>query len=195
MVLEDGTNSGQINDVYAKQIRLPIPQNCDTKQMKVGIVRTCWNESFVTTLANNARSVLTEAGVLEKSIQEISVPGCFELPFAAKLLAETGSVDVIICFGVLLKSDGTLHFECVAKSVSQGLMQVQLSTGVPVLYGVLNCFNLEQAKQKVEKSSSLPRSLAMSALNMAYVNKKMKHQRQFARPILSPYLIQPCSQN
>lgn len=75
------------------------------------------------------------------------VPGAYELPFAAKLLAMSGTVDAIICCGVLIKGE-TLHFEYISEAVTKGIMDVNLSTMTPVVYGVLNCLNEDQVKKR-----------------------------------------------
>jgi 6,7-dimethyl-8-ribityllumazine synthase len=75
------------------------------------------------------------------------VPGAYELPFAAKLLAMSGTVDAIICCGVLIKGE-TLHFEYISEAVTKGIMDVNLGTMTPVVYGVLNCLNEDQVKKR-----------------------------------------------
>lgn len=75
------------------------------------------------------------------------MPGAYELPYAAKLLAMSGTVDAIICCGVLIKGD-TYHFEYISDAVTRGIMDVNLSTMTPVVYGVLNCLDEDQVKKR-----------------------------------------------
>lgn len=75
------------------------------------------------------------------------MPGAYELPYAAKLLAMSGTVDAIICCGVLIKGD-TYHFEYISDAVTRGIMDVNLATMTPVVYGVLNCLDEEQVKKR-----------------------------------------------
>jgi len=75
------------------------------------------------------------------------VPGAYELPFAARLLALSGTVDAVICVGVLVKGD-TSHFEYISEAVSQGIMNVGLQTNVPVIFGVLTCQTDEQVTKR-----------------------------------------------
>lgn len=93
------------------------------------------------------QSGLKECNVKEDNIFIKEVPGAYELPFAAKLLALSGTVDAIICCGVLIKGE-TLHFEYISEAVTKGIMDVNLGTMTPVVYGVLNCLNEDQVKKR-----------------------------------------------
>eukprot|EP00005_Dracoamoeba_jomungandri_P010194 CAMPEP_0174268462 /NCGR_PEP_ID=MMETSP0439-20130205/37563_1 /TAXON_ID=0 /ORGANISM="Stereomyxa ramosa, Strain Chinc5" /LENGTH=645 /DNA_ID=CAMNT_0015356659 /DNA_START=1 /DNA_END=1938 /DNA_ORIENTATION=+ len=161
----------KIKDDFAnkKVVALPLPPSETIRQLRIGIVKTCWNVTLVNLLAEQSKSCLSKFGVVQKNITEITVPGSFELPLAAQRLATTGTVDAIIVFGVLIKGQ-TLHFDVVSQSVANGLMNVQLKTGVPVLYGVLNCVSFEQAVERCGVESELPSSLALSLINVAASN-------------------------
>jgi len=133
------------------------------------------NFSFlqVEPLTKVVRETLLSAKVLDTNIYVLKVPGCYELPITAQMLAKSGKVDVIICIGLLIKGE-TMHFEYISLAVSQGIMQVQLSTGVPVLYGVLNCMNLEQATARCVTDQTLGTSLALSALRMGGLKRNFE---------------------
>lgn len=77
----------------------------DGSDVRVGLIRTRWNDEHVTNLVNGCRKALKECNVAESNIFETSVPGCYELPMAAKYLALSGTVDVIVTPGVLIKGD------------------------------------------------------------------------------------------
>merc|ERR1711966_211658 len=98
-------------------------------------------------LVGGIKESLANCGVKPENILENEVPGSFELPLASRLLALSGTVDVIIPVGILIKGD-TYHFEAISDSVSSGLMSVNLQTGVPVIFGVLTCMTEEQAKDR-----------------------------------------------
>lgn len=98
----------------------------------------------------NIQAGVKECKVSEENIFIKEVPGAYELPYAAKLLAMSGTVDAIICTGVLIKGE-TLHFEYISDAVTRGIMDVSLGTNCPVVYGVLNCLNEEQV---VKRSSN-----------------------------------------
>jgi 6,7-dimethyl-8-ribityllumazine synthase len=144
---EQEQKAGFKSEEHFKGLSLPLPVEEKISQMRIGIIKTCWNESLVNSLSGSCREELLKAKVMPSNIVEVSVPGSFELPFAAQRMALSRKVDAIICFGVLLKGE-TNHYDNVAQSVAQGLMQVQLSTNVPVVYGVLNCMNMGQAKER-----------------------------------------------
>ena len=113
----------------------------DGTGLRVGIIKTRWNTKHVENLVNGAKESLKECNVT--TIFETEVPGSYELPLAARLLALSGTVDAIICTGVLIKGE-TKHFEYICDAVSSGLMTVGLQTTTPVVFGVLTCLNEEQ---------------------------------------------------
>jgi 6,7-dimethyl-8-ribityllumazine synthase len=80
---------------------------------------------------------------------EVDVPGAFEIPFAARLLALSGQVDAIVCVGTVIRGE-TTHYESVAGECAAGIQTVQMSTGVPVLFGVLTVENEAQALARSE---------------------------------------------
>jgi len=181
-----------------KEIPIALPNLENISRLRIGIIRTNWNDSLVSSLSQQCTKALLSSGVpSENIISEVwDVPGAFELPFSAQRLASTGSVDAIICFGVLVKGE-TMHFEYISSSVSAGLMQVQLTTNIPVLYGVLNCLTLEQAQARCGPESPLPLSLASTALRMASLNvetRKSLPDLSVPRASLSVPLVPPCSQ-
>jgi 6,7-dimethyl-8-ribityllumazine synthase len=111
--------------------------------MRIGIIRTRWNDEHVSNLVKGIRQGLKECKVDEDSIFETSVPGSFELPLAARFLALSGTVDAIITVGVLIKGE-TMHFEYIADAVAKGLMNIGIQTSTPVVFGVLTCLNEKQ---------------------------------------------------
>jgi len=173
---------------HEKEIPLRIPSRSDVAKLRIGVLRTSWNESLVSSLANQCVKMLLENGVKEENLFVAeSVPGSFELPFAAQALASSGNVDAVMCFGVLIKGE-TTHFENISSAVSQGLMQVQLSANVPVINGVLTCLSYDQAESRCIQSSTLPVSLSNTAIQMASYKKGLQ-MNSFSVPI-----TQPCSQ-
>jgi 6,7-dimethyl-8-ribityllumazine synthase len=119
----------------------------DGKTVRIGIIRTRWNEEYVSALVTGVRSSLKECNVTDENIFETTVPGSFELPYAAKLLAMSGTVDAIICAGVLIKGE-TMHFEYIADAVTKGILNVGIQTNVPCVFGVLTCLNEQQVKAR-----------------------------------------------
>jgi len=188
---------------FEKEIPIALPDLEHISKLRVGVIRTIWNDSLVSSLSAQCKQALLDAGIAPSNIVAdiYDVPGAFELPFAAQRMAASGTVDAIICFGVLIKGE-TMHFEYISSAVATGLMQVQLTSNLPVLYGVLNCLNLEQAQARCGSNSPLPLSLATTALRMAALHlesaklggKNGVSNLLAACSSLSAPLIQPCNQ-
>ena len=134
--------------------------------MRIGIIRTRWNNEDVSNLVSGVREGLAKCKVNEKSIFETSVPGSFELPLAARYLALSGTVDAIVCVGVLIKGD-TMHFEFIADAVAKGLMNTQIQTSTPIVFGVLTCNNAEQVKARSTGDNNHGVDWGMTAVEMA----------------------------
>jgi 6,7-dimethyl-8-ribityllumazine synthase len=142
----------------------------DGTDVRIGILRTRWNDEHVTNLVSGIRSALAECKVKEDNIFETEVPGSFELPLAAKFLAMSGTVDAIICTGVLIKGD-TMHFEYIADTVAKGIMNVGIQTSTPIVFGVLTCLNEEQVKKRSSGSSNHGVDWGKTAIEMALLKQ------------------------
>jgi 6,7-dimethyl-8-ribityllumazine synthase len=114
-------------------------ENCG--DLRVAVVAAQWHDQVMDGLVDGARRALTELGITEPTL--LRVPGSFELPVVAKVLAQRG-YDAVVALGVVIRG-GTPHFEYVCQGVTQGLVQVSVETGVPVGFGVLTCDTEEQA--------------------------------------------------
>jgi 6,7-dimethyl-8-ribityllumazine synthase len=99
-------------------------------------------EDLAERLVTGARAALVEAGVQE--IDELDVPGAFELPMVAKFAAETGGYDAVVCLGAVIRGE-TDHYDYVCGEAARGIQDVQLKTGVPCAFGVLTVDTYEQA--------------------------------------------------
>jgi len=165
------TSVTELNQAHVKSIpiNLPSPKFVDT--MKIGIVRTSWNETLVAPFSVAIKQDLLTAGVANENVHEMMVPGSFEIPWAAKMLAK--NCDVVVCIGLLLKGE-TMHFEMISQSVAQGLMNLQLESGVPMINGVLNCLTEGQALARCGPDSQLHGSLAATAVHMASLKLAQK---------------------
>jgi 6,7-dimethyl-8-ribityllumazine synthase len=120
----------------------------DAKGMRIAIVVARFNREITEQLLEGARGALREAGASDDDVSVWWVPGAFELPVVAKRLADSKRVDAVICLGAVIRGD-TAHFEYVAGGVTQGLVQAAVSTGVPVIFGVLTVDHLDQALARV----------------------------------------------
>ena len=104
-------------------------------------------------------------GVKPSNIFSTYVPGAFELPVTARLLAMSKRVDVIVCLGCLIKGD-TMHFEYIAGATSQGIMQVSIETLVPCIFGVLTVMDKQQAIVRSTGSGNEGLAWGRSAVEM-----------------------------
>ncbi|MFI6848145.1 6,7-dimethyl-8-ribityllumazine synthase [Kitasatospora sp. NBC_00085] len=109
--------------------------------LKVAVIAAQWHEQVMNGLLDGAHRALKELGIAEPTV--LRVPGTFELPVAAKRLAERG-YDAVVALGVVIRG-GTPHFDYVCQAAASGLTQVSVDTGVPVGFGVLTCDNEQQA--------------------------------------------------
>jgi len=116
------------------------------------------------------------AGAQKSDIDVVRVPGAFEIPAAARTLAETGKYDAIICLGCLLRGD-TAHYDVIANEVTRGIGQSAQETGVPHAFGVLTCDTLEQAIDRAGlKSGNKGFEAALAAIEMANLKKAISSQ-------------------
>jgi 6,7-dimethyl-8-ribityllumazine synthase len=140
---------------------------------RFAIVVSRFNEDITSGLLSDARSALLEAGVREDDVTLVRVPGAFEIPVAALHLAETGRFDAVICLGCLIKGD-TMHFEYIADATSHGIMNVSVTTGVPVAFGVLTTLTEAQAAVRSERGEgNKGREAALAAIEMATLFRKL----------------------
>jgi len=140
--------------------------------LRIAIIGARFNDHIVVPLRDGALRGLERVGVADSDITEAWVPGAFELPLAAQALAETGTVDAIICLGTVIRGD-TPHFDYVCGEAARGIQDVQLKTGVPVMFGVLTV-NTEQ--QAIDRSGpgidNKGDEAALGAVEMALLLKK-----------------------
>ena len=101
-------------------------------------------EELAERLLSGAREGFEIAGVEGGGVEELSVPGAYELPFAAKQLAGTGRFAGVACLGVVIRGE-TDHYDFVCAEAARGIQEVQLETGVPCAFGVITCDTMEQA--------------------------------------------------
>jgi 6,7-dimethyl-8-ribityllumazine synthase len=120
------------------------PPDINGAGVRVGIVAARFNDHIVVALRDGALRALARVGVADSDIIEIWVPGAFEVPLAALTLAESAKVDAVICLGAVIRGD-TAHFDFVAGQAARGIQDAQLTTGIPIMFGVLTVENEQQA--------------------------------------------------
>lgn len=111
---------------------------------RIGIVIARWNDVITRRLLSGALAELAHRGVPDDDVHVAWVPGAFEVPLAAKVMAGTGRYDAIIGLGCVIRGD-TAHFEYVAGPAAEGVLRSQLETEVPIIFGVLTTENRRQA--------------------------------------------------
>lgn len=144
----------------------------DGSGLRMGIISTRWNTEVVSRLTEGARRGLASYGVGD--IEELTVPGAFELPFAAKQLALSSKVDGIVVVGAVIRGE-TTHYELVAGECGRGIMDVQLETGIPIGMGVLTVENDAQANARSEDAGghNVGEEAALVAVELAILKAKI----------------------
>jgi 6,7-dimethyl-8-ribityllumazine synthase len=150
--------------------------NFDASGLRFGIVVSRFNEFITDRLLRSAYDGLLRSGAREKDIDIVRVPGSFEIPSAARTLAETKKYDAIICLGCLIRGD-TAHYDVIVNEVTRGIGQSAQETGIPHAFGVLTCENLEQAIDRAGlKMGNKGLEAALAAIEMANLKKAVSPQ-------------------
>ncbi len=156
-----------------KQIRILEGKVVAPEGMKVGIVASRFNEIIVNKLLWGAVDGLVRHGVKEENITAAWVPGAFEIPSIVSKMAGSGKYDAVICVGAVIRGD-TTHYDYVCSEVSKGVAQTGLSTGVPVLFGVITTENIEQAIARAgSKAGNKGYDCALSAIEMVNLSREL----------------------
>jgi len=116
---------------------------------RVAVIAASFYDDLAAWLEDGARRALDDCGVDPAARAFARVPGCFELPLAARRLIDTGRFDAIVALGVVVRGE-TPHFDYVAGECSRGIMDVQLATRVPIGFGVLTTDTLAQAQERAD---------------------------------------------
>ena len=141
--------------------------------LKIGIVASRFNEFITSKLISGAEDCLKRHGVRDEDITLAWVPGAFELPLMAKKMVMNMSFDAVICVGAVIRG-ATSHYEMVCNETAKGIAQVSLSSGVPVLFGVLTTETSEQAIARAgTKAGNKGYDCALSAIEMANAFKEL----------------------
>jgi len=141
--------------------------------LKIAIVVARFNEIVTGYLLSGAQDALRRHGVAADDVTVVWVPGSFEIPLIAKKLAETGQHNAVICLGAVIRGE-TDHYDHVAGSVTSGIAQVNLQTGVPTIFGVLTTDTVEQALNRSGlKAGNNGHHAAVAAIEMASLVAKV----------------------
>ncbi len=141
--------------------------------IKVGIVAARFNEFIVSKLVSGAQDALVRHGVADEDIALAWVPGAFEIPLAAKRMAQSGEYDAVIALGAVIRG-ATSHYDFVCSEVSKGIANVTLSSDVPVMFGVLTTDTIEQAIERAgTKAGNKGAECAQGAIEMVNLLREM----------------------
>lgn len=132
----------------------------NAKKRKITIILPYFNEKLGLELLKNIKKELKKQQVPEKNIQLVRTAGSLELPYTCQKIAQKKKSDVIIALGIIIRGE-TTHYDLVTNTTYQGLMQVQLTTKTPIIFGVLTCENKKQAEIRIKEKAE---DFALAAL-------------------------------
>ena len=145
--------------------------------LRFAVVVAKFNDFVTDRLQAGALEALKSAGVHQDDVCVVKVPGAFEIPFAAKEVAQRGNVAAVICLGCLIRG-ATAHFEYLASAASQGIVDAAAATGVPMTFGVLTTNSVEEA---LERAGAGPANkgweAAMAGVEMATLQRKLREKK------------------
>ena len=141
--------------------------------LKIAIVASRFNEFITSKLISGAEDCLIRHGVKPEDITLAWVPGAFEIPLMAKKMVMNMAYDAVICLGAVIRG-ATTHYEMVCNEATKGIAQVSLSSGIPVMFGLLTTDTIEQAIERAgTKAGNKGYDCAMSAIEMANAFKEI----------------------
>lgn len=154
---------------------MKIEGSLNASHLKIAIISARFNEFITSKLLGGALDCLNRHDIKPENIDEIWVPGAFEIPTVALALAESKKYDAVICLGAVIRGS-TTHYDYVCNEVAKGISHVALKTGVPTIFGVVTTENIEQAIERAgTKAGNKGWDSAMSAIEMANLMKKIKN--------------------
>jgi 6,7-dimethyl-8-ribityllumazine synthase len=150
----------------------PSPPQLDAADVVVGVVSARWNNDIVDRLTAGAHRAIGATGAMA---HVASAPGAFELPFVARLLIESGEVDAVVVLGAVIRGE-TTHYELVSQGCAQGIMQVQIATGIPIGMGILTVENMSQALARSEPAGghNVGEEATLAAIEMALLAERTR---------------------
>ena len=150
-----------------------LEENLDGSLLSIGVVVAKFNEFITDKLLEGAIQGLTENGVESDAITVARVPGSFEIPVVAKKMALSGDYNAVICLGSVIKGD-TDHYEFVAREAANGIAQIAVSSGVPVIFGVLTTHSMQHALDRAGgRKGNSGHTCAIAAIETANMIKEI----------------------
>jgi 6,7-dimethyl-8-ribityllumazine synthase len=162
----------------AKGKPVAVEGDLSAEGMRFAIVVARWNAVITDRLLDGTLDALMRSGAKREDIQVVRVPGAWEIPAAARAIAEQHKVDAIVTLGCLLRGE-TAHYEAIYNEVARGIGQSQQETGVPHSFGVLTCETLEQALNRAGiKAGNKGFEAAIAAIEMVSLQHKLAESRK-----------------
>lgn len=150
-----------------------LEENLDGSSLSIAVVVAKFNEFITDKLLEGAIQGLTENGVELDAITVARVPGSFEIPVVAKKMALSGDYNAVICLGSVIKGD-TDHYEIVAREAANGIAQIAVSSGVPVIFGVLTTHSMQHALDRAGgRKGNSGHTCAITAIETANMIKEI----------------------
>jgi len=141
--------------------------------LRFAIVVSRFNQFITERLLAGALDALARAGAESSQVDVVRVPGSFEIPIAAKKLAESNKYEAVICIGCILRGE-TAHYDYVCSESARGIQLAQMDTGVPMTFCVLTCDTLEQAIDRAgSKGGNKGFEAGLAAVEMANLSRKI----------------------
>lgn len=151
-----------------------ISANLVLNNQKIAIITSRFNEFITGKLLGGAKDCLIRHGLSEDNVTEVWVPGAYELPLAAQMLAKSGKFDGIIALGCVIRG-ATPHFDYVCSEAAKGINKVAMDNNLPVAFGVLTTDTIEQAVERAgTKAGNKGWEAAMSTVEMVNLVAKLK---------------------
>lgn len=148
----------------------------DGQRLSIAVVVARFNEPLTTRLLNGTQLALHEHGVTRNRITITWVPGSFEIPLIAKMLALSHKFDSIICLGAIIKKE-TAHFEYVSEQTARGISTNSSDTGVPIIFGVLTTYTMAQGIERSDETRENRGYLAgVAAIQMGNLVRRIKEE-------------------
>jgi 6,7-dimethyl-8-ribityllumazine synthase len=153
-----------------------IEGNLSAAGRSFAVVAARFNDFIVRALLDGALDAVKRHGGDTRAVDVVWVPGSYEIPVAARELAQSGRYDAVICLGAVIRGS-TAHFDYVAGGVAGGISSVALETGLPVIFGVITTETIEQAIERAgTKMGNKGFEAAVSAIEMADLMPKIKER-------------------
>ncbi len=151
-----------------------IEAGLQAKGKKFGIIVSRFNDFITGKLLDGALDALTRSGTKDDDITILKVPGAFEIPLAAQIMAKKGGYDAIICIGAVIRG-ATTHYDYVCAEVSKGIASVSLEAQIPVMFGILTTETIEQAIERSgTKAGNKGFDVALGAIEMANLSQSLE---------------------